>query len=203
MALLPQDPRDQKRFLGILAVLIAFVLFWMYVYSPKTSRLNDMEDQVAQLEYQNRVARTQTGNLDELRGELLKSEKVFAALQELVPSRSEIPAIYESIARESQNLGLELQHVVPAAPSKADSAAYYLDQDWQMQVKGDFQSVGEFLTRVASFPRIVRPDVTDVRPAERTPAGTQLVSATFSLKTYVIPPDTAGAPAKGGGHANK
>jgi len=202
MALLPEDPRDQKRFLGVLAGLVAFVLFWMYVYTPKKTELNETEDRVAQIEYQNRQARARTGNLDELRQELEGSERLFAALQKLVPSRSEVPAIYESIARESQSLGLELQRVVPASPA-ADSGSYYLRQDWQMEVKGDYQSVGRFLTSVASFRRIVRPEVTEVRPAEQTPSGRQLVSVSFGLETFVIPSDTAGkAASKGKGGAD-
>lgn len=201
MALLPEDPRDQKRFLFILAALVAFVVFWMYVYSPKKTELNEMEDRVAQIEYQNRMATARTGNLDQMRADLQRSEQLFAALQRLVPERSEIPAIYESIAQESQSLGLELQQVVPAAP-QADSGSYYLHQDWQMQVKGDYQAVGRFLTRVASFRRIVRPEISEVRPAERTPSGRQLVSATFGLETYVIPPDTAGAKGKAKGGTN-
>lgn len=198
MPLLPQDPRDQRRFLGILAAVVVFVLFWMYVYTPKKSSLNEMEDRVAQVEYQNRLARQQTGNLDQLRQELSREEAVYAALQRLVPERSEIPAIYESIAQESQSLGLELQQVVPAAPT-ADSASYYMHQDWEMKIKGDYQSVGRFLTRVASFRRIVRPEVTELRPAEQTPSGRQMVSASLSLQTYVIPPDTAGTAGKAGG----
>ena len=57
-----------------------------------------------------------------------------------------------------------------------------------MQVEGDYHSVAEFLTRVASFDRIVRPDVTDVNPAGETPSGRQLVVAYFSLETYVLAP---------------
>ena len=200
MALTPQDPRDQRRLLGILGALVVFVLFWMYVYQPKKTDLNELEDRVAQVEYQNRLARARTGNLDAMRQELDREESVYVALQKLVPDRSEIPAIYESIAQESQSLGLELQQVVPAAPT-ADSASFFLHQDWQMQVKGDYQSVGQFLTRVASFRRIVRPEVTELRPEEKTPSGRQLVSARMSLQTYVIPPDTSAKKANGGDRA--
>ena len=58
-----------------------------------------------------------------------------------------------------------------------------------MEVEGDFHSFGEFLTRVASFDRIVRPQVVGVVPTEQTPSGRQLVSATFNLETFVLAPD--------------
>jgi type IV pilus assembly protein PilO len=202
MALLPQDPRNQKRFLGILGALVVLVLFWMYVYSPARTKQNELEDRVAQIDFQNRQAQARTGNLDRLRDELARSEGLYAALQKLVPSRAEVPQIYESIARQSQSLGLELEQVVPASP-RADSGSYFLHQDWSMRVKGDYQSVGRFLTRVAAFDRIVRPDVSEVRPAERTPSGRQLVSASLDLETFVIPPDsTKAAKTAGKGDGN-
>jgi Tfp pilus assembly protein PilO len=206
MALLPQDPRDQKRFLGILGALVVLVLFWMYVYSPTRTKQNELEDHVAQIQFQNRQAQARTGNLDKLRGELTHDEGLYQALQKLVPSRAEVPQIYEAIARESQSLGLELEQVVPSSP-RADSGSYYLHQDWEMSVKGDYQSIGQFLTRVASFDRIVRPEVSEMRPAEQTPSGRQLVTVSFGLESFVIPPDSAGkktgSSAKGGANDGK
>lgn len=205
MPLLPQDPRNQKRFLGILAALVLLVAFYMYVYSPTRTKQNELEDRIAQVQFQNRQAQARTGNLDKLRQELEHDEQLYRALQKLVPSKAEVPQIYEAIARQSQSLGLELQQVVPASP-KADSGSYYLHQDWEMRVKGDYQSVGQFLTRVASFDRIVRPEVSEIRPAEQTPSGRQLVTVSFGLESFVIPPDTtgnkAGAAAKGGANGN-
>ncbi len=77
----------------------------------------------------------------------------------------------------------------PSLPEPADSGAYFLRQEWQMQVQGDYHSLAEFLTRVASFDRIVRPHVTQVAPAGETPSGRQLVLASFGLETYVLAPE--------------
>jgi Tfp pilus assembly protein PilO len=60
-----------------------------------------------------------------------------------------------------------------------------------MQVEGDYHSLGEFLTRVASFDRIVRPHVIEVNPTGETPSGRHLVLASFSLETYVLAPGRA------------
>jgi len=66
-------------------------------------------------------------------------------------------------------------------------------------VQGDYHSLAEFLTRVASLDRIVRPQVTEVIPAGETPSGRQLVLASFGLETYVLAPQQAGAVGEGGG----
>lgn len=116
-----------------------------------------------------------------------------------MPSNAEVPAIYEAIATESQALDLRLINVEPSLPEPADSGAYFLRQEWQMQVQGDYHSLAEFLTRVASFDRIVRPHVTQVSPVGETPSGRQLVLASFGLETYVLAPERARAEIEEGG----
>ncbi|MFQ5890052.1 MAG: type 4a pilus biogenesis protein PilO [Gemmatimonadota bacterium] len=187
MALLPQDPRQQVYVLVVVLALAAGVFGYMRPYRDKLEELREMEDRLAELEHQNRLAESRIGDLEELRQRLRRSERVFASLERLVPSRAEVPAIFEAIATETQALGLRLINVAPAAPV-ADSGAYFLRQDWEMQVQGEYHAIGNLLTRVASFDRIVRPQIQEIRPAETTPSGRQLVEATFGLETFVLPP---------------
>ena len=192
MALLPQDPRDQYRLLGIILLAALGALFYLYVYRSRDAELAELEQRVEEIEHQNQLAEQRMANLDRVRRELEIGEREFARLQELVPERSEVPAIYEEIASESQALGLDLMNVVPAL-AMPDTAGYFLNQNWDMEVEGQYHDVGEFLTRVASFPRIVRPDVRQIRPTEQTKSGRQLVSARFDLHTYVLPPSAGTA----------
>lgn len=190
MALLPQDPRDQKRFLGTFVAVALLAAFWMYVWQPRGVELDEREDRIAQLQRQNQQARDQIGNLDQLRAELRRQEQLFAVLSELIPPRAEIPAVYESIAQEIEVLGLELNRVTPSSPTPVQGG-YYQQQTWQMEVEGAYHTVGEFLTRVASLPRIIRPVINEIRPANRTNTGELPVTASFGLQMYVLPPDTA------------
>ena len=190
MALLPEDQRDQKRFLGLVLALAVGGLFYYYVYTPRAQELDEREDRIAQLQQQNRQARAQVGNLDELRAELRRLEQLFQVLQELVPQEAEVPAVYESVAQEVETLGLELNRVTPSNPQPVEGG-YYQQQTWQMEVEGSYHTVGEFLTRVASLPRIIRPVVNEIRPASRTNTGELPVVAGFGLEMYVLPPDTA------------
>lgn len=187
MALLPEDPRDQYRLLGVIAAIALGGLFYMQVWSPKRQELAELEERIEQVETANELAEARMENLDAVREELELGERQFAMLQRLVPAEGEVPAIYEAIASESQSLGLELINVTPAEPI-ADSAGYFMRQNWSMQVEGEYHDVGEFLTRVASFSRIVRPDVEEIRPSRETNSGRQLVTARFSLETFVLPP---------------
>jgi type IV pilus assembly protein PilO len=188
MALLPDDPKNQYRMLGVILIGALGGLYYLYVHGPKGESLLEIEARVDQIEQQNELAEVRMKNLDAVRSELELGERQFAMLERLVPAEGEVPAIYEAIASESQSLGLDLLSVTPAQPS-ADTTGYFMRQNWQMEVEGEYHDVGEFLSRVASFSRIVRPEVQEIRPTRTTNSGRQLVSAKFELETFVLPPN--------------
>lgn len=197
MALLPQDPKDQYKMLGVIVLLALGAVFYLYVHSPKGEELAELEERIESVEQANTLAEARTQNLDAVREELELGERQFAMLQRLVPGESEVPAIYEAIASETQSLGLELVNVTPSDP-QPDSAGYFLRQNWAMQVEGEYHDVGQFLARVAAFTRIVRPDVEEIKPARITNSGRQLVEAKFQLETFVLPPDGGVVVTEGG-----
>lgn len=189
MALLPDDPRSQRWFLGTVLLVAAGALYFVYVYRPKQDELVELEDRVAQLARQNREAESRIGNLDELREEIRRTERTYQALRELVPPRGEVPAVYESIAEEVERLGLELNRVTPENPQPVEGSVYERQQ-WLMEVEAPYHTLGRFLARVASFPRLVRPVVEEIRPASPTNAGELPVVASLNLEMFVLPPDT-------------
>ena len=192
MAILPQDQRQQAMLLVVILALAAGALYFNFMHRPGSVELVEHTDRVEDLEAQNQIAEARVGNLQQLRDRIDLAESQFELVQRLVPSNAEVAAIYEAIATESQALDLRLINVEPSLPEPADSGAYFLRQEWRMEVQGDYHSLAEFLTRVASFDRIVRPHITQVSPAGETPSGRQLVLASFGLETYVLAPERVG-----------
>lgn len=190
MALMPDDQRGQLRVLGILVLVAAAGAFYMYVYSPRATELTELEDRVAQVRHQNDLAEARTDRLDETRTELERTERLFAALRELVPDRAEATRIYERLATRTEEMGLEMVSVVPAEPDPAGDG-YYLRQHWEMIVEGPYHDIGRFLTEVASFDRLVRPQVSALAPVGSPDGrGPVEVRAELSLQTFVLAPDS-------------
>lgn len=180
--------------IAILAVA-AGALYFNFVHRPGGLDVVEMTDRVEELETQNQIAETRVGNLQALRDDLELSERQLDALERLVPEGSEVPEIYEAIASETQALNLKLLSIQPLPPALADSAGTLMRQEWSMTVEGDYHAIGQFLTNVARFDRIVRPQVTDLLPTGVTAGGRQLVTANFTLETFVLDPNAASAPA--------
>jgi Tfp pilus assembly protein PilO len=194
VALFPEEPRSQLKLLAAILAVAAGALYFNFVYRPTSIDLLDLTDRIENLETQNQLAEARVGNLQQLRDQLAMAERQLSALERLVPEGSEVPEIYEAIAQETQALNLRLLSIEPLAPTVADSAGTLLRQEWALVVEGGYHGLGQFLTNVASFDRIVRPRVTEVVPAGVTGGGSQLVRATFSLETFVL---SAGGQAAG------
>jgi len=198
MGFLPDDPKDQQRLLGVILPIALVALFYFYLYKPRGTELVELGERISDMEAQNEVARVRTVNLDGLREDLVLAERRFAALERLVPTGEEIPEIYEAIASESEALRLDMRNVIPIE-AEADSGAYFMRQNWEMEVEGSYHDIGRFLARVASFDRIVRPQVREIRPVEGAGDGTHPVTVYFELETFVLPPGSGNAGEGGGG----
>ena len=170
--------------------------FHLHFWNPRRVELAGLAERVERTERANALAELGGGNLDEIHQGLVLGERQLAALKRLVPREGEVEAIYEAIAAETQSLGLELVRALPADPV-ADSTGYFVRQQWALQVEGAYHDVGQFLTRVAGFARIVRPEVDEIVPSRITDSGRQLVHARFNLETFVLPPEDAASPEDG------
>ena len=191
--MLPRDPRAQYRVLGLVLLLGCGTAFQLRFWNPRKVELAALAERVERAERVNAIAELGDGNLDAMRADLALGERQLAELQRLVPREGEVEAIYEAIAAETQSLGLELVHALPADPV-ADSTGYFVRQQWALQVEGAYHDVGTLLTRIAGFARLVRPEVDEIVPSRIADSGRQLVHVRFSLETFVLLPEDIPSP---------
>lgn len=204
MALLPQDPAKQKRILlGMLPLVLAGVFYYV-VHSPKRDELDRMQTRLETLEQKNATARAivaQDGG-DALRQRLALYQANMEQLEQLIPSRAEVPELLRAITVEAQRNNVEL---VSMSPIGEEAGSYYMRQRYDLAIRGGYHEIGSFMSVLGSLPRIITATEMTLTPEGsrrgRSSSGAQADSvsllAEFVAETYVIPepgelkPDTA------------
>jgi type IV pilus assembly protein PilO len=195
MALPPMEPAQRKNllYIGVVLALASFG-FFEKIYSPRKERMAEMETRLEQLNTVNARSRAITQGAEGAVNEQIALYRQQLELAEgLIPSNEELPNLLDAISAEATRTGVNLTLIQPVG---ATEETYYTRRVYDMAVVGEYHQIGEFLTRVASLPRIVTPTnlVLAPREAQAGPQATEGTAAAevplearFSIETYVIP----------------
>lgn len=124
---------------------------WLLASSPREMhrRLMVQEQQALQrfetLSYQ-------AVNLPAMERQMSELQARMQRVLEMLPSDAEVPALLDAIsdAAREQQLDIDSIKLRPAVEQ-----AFYIEQPFDIQVRGDFHQIASFLARVAGMPRIV------------------------------------------------
>ena len=204
MALPALDAQQRKNLIyGTVLVAVAAFGYFNWVYSPRSAEVASLQAQVDTLQAKNAEARARTrGPGGDIETTLELYRRQLEVVEGLIPSSEELPDLLDAISAEAQRTGVELTLIQPVG---ATEEAYYTRRVYDLAVRGRYHDIGEFLTRVASLPRIVTPlnltlslegpaaaGAPAPAPAARRPGaqeeeGPPRLEARFSIETYVIP----------------
>jgi type IV pilus assembly protein PilO len=178
----------KKMVLGAMLVLGLGYAGNEYAYGPRAEEVRVLEDRLAAIQRRNVTARAlsdREAQADlERRLELHRDQ--LTRVERLVPSSEEVPDLLDAISLEAQRTGVDLTLIQPTGAVAED---YYTRRTYDLAVQGSYHQIGEFLTRIASLPRIVTPtrlNVTLPRGADPQTRQPRL-EAKFAIETYVLP----------------
>lgn len=199
MALIPEDPTQQKALIVIVAALAIGYLFHWQWYSPKTEEADQMEQQLQVLEDHNRRAQILAARGgEELRARMEQYERHVSRLEQLIPEIEEVPTLLRQVTDLARQNDVEITATNPEAREPGE---HYSRQTYTMQVVGSYHDVAEFMTAIASLPRIITPINLTLEEGSGFSEiyGIQWpIMVDFQIQTYVLPDQGVGAPAPGG-----
>jgi type IV pilus assembly protein PilO len=189
MAILPQNPRDQRLVIvGLLAIGLAGVYQQLY-WTPKQEDLHHLEVRLDTLDSLNRLAKLEVskGSAAKMKAEADEYARELSILHRLVPTSNEVPPLLESISSAARRAGLEISAVAPDGVVQGDQFDTYR---YKIGVVGPYHKVGAFLTNIGSLPRMVAPINLSLTPTTRTgelkpKKDEQFLDASFGVLTYV------------------
>jgi type IV pilus assembly protein PilO len=209
VALLPQDTRGQLLLFGTVVAVVALYFSWSgtpIVNAPGLSQLGATRDslqvQIDSIQTQVDSAKrdVQRGTVRQLEEALNQYRASLELMRQLVPLSGEVPNLLDDISSRAKIRGAT---VVTFVPQPLESGSPFDTQRFRFTVTGQYDQIGEFLTDIASLPRIIVPyDLVITRiqsPAADSAllANVALLQASFQIRTYVKPPvtDTAASAA--------
>ena len=188
MALIPDDPKQQKA-LGAIAVSLVVLYFanslW---YSGAMEEVEAEEGRVENLLSQNRTAQALAISAGRgLEERMALFERHVAELEQLIPGSEEVAAVVDQMSQVARDVGVSVTIIRPEAPVPG---AFYTQQTFQIRVLGEYHDVGRFLSGIASLPRIITPSDVQLEPFD-DPTGSMgfdsPVEVNFRIQTYLAP----------------
>lgn len=196
---LTSDPKTAPVLVILLAGLLGYMLYTgdgvnmvgIDGVKAKQARVVAVRDTIARLEAQTDSAKKELakGTAEDLRRRLEGQRASLALLRQLVPERNEVPNLLDAISTRAKVRGVNLAQFVPLPPQPGP--APYDTYQYNMSVIGHYDEVGEFLSDIASLPRIMVPQAVSMLPANKAAAKAlgdtsgALLEAKFQIRTYV------------------
>ncbi len=165
---------------AICCVLMLVLLFWgMYhfVAAPKMARFEQAREQEQTLLRQYESKAYQAANLPAMRGQMATLESRMAELLEMLPTGAEVPSLLDNISDTALENQLSIDFIRLRSPVMQE---FYIEQPFDIQVRGDYHRIAAFLSGVAGLPRIVTLHDFTLVPVE----GQDTLRLSMLAKTY-------------------
>lgn len=198
MNLTPKSQRDKLMLVVTLMSMVMMVVYWQFVYAPKTAEMAQARKHVESLQSSNQRAKAELakGSVNDLRAQALRYQQNLQLMRQLVPTSNEVPALLEQVSTAARRVDLDINTVTPEPVVEGEQFDTYR---YKLTVIGGYHSLAEFLTNVGSLTRIVAPVNVDLEPSSgqeltsaRAKRGQSVLTSKFEIQTYVAKP-SAGA----------
>jgi type IV pilus assembly protein PilO len=154
------DPRDPGRWplavragvIGIVFVVLSLVGLYMLVWNGQRDVLQRFESEELDLRNQFRDKHSRAVNLDLYKQQLADIERSFGAMLRQLPGKTEMPNLLVDISQTGLAAGLK-QTLFQRLPEQNQD--FYAEQPIKIRLTGSFHQMGEFVSGIATLPRIV------------------------------------------------
>ncbi len=145
-------PWSLQLVLCLLLLGITFAGMHWYLAGPAKEALEQVRSQEAQLIRDYRSKAAQAANLEAMREQMGVLEARMDTLREMLPSGAEVPALIDNITETALENQLAIDYIRLRGTAARE---HYVEQPFDIQVRGDYHRIASFLAGVAGLPRIV------------------------------------------------
>ena len=169
----------------VILILCAIVLGAGYWFDTREqlAKLAKAQEEEIELKETFELKQRKAANLEPLREQLKEMKESFGNLLRLLPNKTEIEGLLVDISQSGLAAGLEFELF---KPSKEQLEEFYAIQPITIRVTGNYHEFGNFVSSVASLPRIVTQHDVNIAPLTKgaSAVGGENLVMSMVAKTY-------------------
>lgn len=138
----------------ILIFLLAIILTIGYflLIKTKTEQLEMVQGLELQLRAEFEQKQAKAANLEAYEAQLAEMQELLETMFRQLPSRTEMDKLLVDVSQTALGAGIDVQLFQPNAEAYHD---FYAERPISVRMLGDYHQFGEFVSGVASLPRVV------------------------------------------------
>jgi type IV pilus assembly protein PilO len=160
----------------ILCALVGVAWYYLDIEEQYTD-LARVEQTEQDLRQDFEIKQAKAANLEAYRAQLAEMEESFGAMLRQLPNRTEVADLLVDVSQTGLAAGLEFELFQPQGEVPKD---FYAELPIKIRVVGDYHEFGEFVSGLASLPRIVTIHDVQIKPRK---TGTDLIMEA-TARTY-------------------
>lgn len=158
--------------LGVLLAIILAIGYYLLIKN-KTEQLERVQQQELTLRSDFEYKQQKAANLEAYEAQLAEMQELLETMFRQLPSKTEMDKLLVDISQTALGAGIDVQLFQPNAEALHD---FYAERPITIRMLGDYHQFGEFVSGVASLPRVVILTMHDIslrRANERDPGVTR------------------------------
>ena len=137
--------------LGVLLVIILAIGYFLLI-KAKTEQLELVQNKELGLRAEFEQKQAKAANLEAYEEQLAEMQELLETMFRQLPSRTEMDKLLVDVSQTALGAGIDVQLFQPNAEAYHD---FYAERPISVRMLGDYHQFGEFVSGVASLPRVV------------------------------------------------
>lgn len=137
--------------LGVLLVIILGIGYYLLIMA-KTEQLELVQNLENTLRVDFEAKQSKAANLESYEAQLAEMQELLETMFRQLPSKTEMDKLLVDVSQTALGAGIDVQLFQPNAEAFHD---FYAERPISVRMLGDYHQFGEFVSGVASLPRVV------------------------------------------------
>ena len=137
---------------GFVLLIIILAIGYFLLIKAKTEQLEMVQNLELTLRAEFEQKQAKAANLEAYEAQLAEMQELLETMFRQLPSRTEMDKLLVDVSQTALGAGIDVQLFQPNAEAYHD---FYAERPISVRMLGDYHQFGEFVSGVASLPRVV------------------------------------------------